>query len=356
MTVTKPKYQQVLDDLSQDILSGRYVPGQKFPSEAALTKRFGVSRITVAHAVRELQRRGVVDRVAGSGTFVRREPPPGPKSLLFGLVIPDLGETEIFEPICQAIAGSPGVENHALLWPHASLRASSKEEQALQLCEQCISRRVAGVFFAPVELSPRSVEVNDEVMRRFREAEIPVVLLDRRPEDRRRRERSDLVGIDNRRAGYLAADHLLRLGAKRLGFLCYEYQASTVKLRIAGYQEACGGPGQVFVVPADRPLELSDEARQCDGFVCANDRIAGRLMHTLIGLGVKIPRDVRIAGIDDVTYAELLPVPLTTIRQPCRELGEVALQLMLERLDRPRMPAREVLLDCELVVRSSCGG
>jgi DNA-binding LacI/PurR family transcriptional regulator len=60
-------------------------------------------------------------------------------------------------------------------------------------------------------------------------------------------------------------------------------------------------------------------------------------------------------GIDDVAYASLLPVPLTTVHQPCHDIGEAALHAMLERLDRPKAPARNVLLDCWLVVRESCG-
>jgi DNA-binding LacI/PurR family transcriptional regulator len=56
-----------------------------------------------------------------------------------------------------------------------------------------------------------------------------------------------------------------------------------------------------------------------------------------------------------VNYAALLPVPLTTVHQPCREIGEAALRVMLERLARPKMAARDVLLDCTLVVRESCG-
>ena len=67
--------------------------------------RFGASRITVGRAVRDLQREGMVERRAGSGTFVtataRR------RALSFGLLIPDLGETEIFEPICQGMMASP---------------------------------------------------------------------------------------------------------------------------------------------------------------------------------------------------------------------------------------------------------
>ena len=78
-------------------------------------------------------------------------------------------------------------------------------------------------------------------------------------------------------------------------------------------------------------------------------------MHTLMARGIRIPKDVRIVGIDDVNYAALLPVALTTVHQPCRDIGETALRVMLERLNRPKIPARDVLLDCTLVIRQSCG-
>jgi GntR family transcriptional regulator, arabinose operon transcriptional repressor len=78
-------------------------------------------------------------------------------------------------------------------------------------------------------------------------------------------------------------------------------------------------------------------------------------MHSRIDLNYQIPKDIRIVGIDDVQYANLLPVPLTTVRQPCREIGVAAVAAMLERIVSPAMPARDILLDCELVVRASCG-
>src|SRR5262245_23606620 len=165
------KYRLVLDQLERDIAEGHYQPGERFPSEAALVKRFDVSRITVGHAVKELQRRGLLDRIAGSGTYVR-QPRGAREPLLFGLVIPDLGETEIFEPICQAIAASPSAAGHALLWAHADSRNSPREEQALQLCRQCIAPKVSGVFFAPLELSPHSREVNQQVMKLLKAAEV----------------------------------------------------------------------------------------------------------------------------------------------------------------------------------------
>ena len=358
---SKPKYRKIFDALSRDILAGRYRPGQRFPSEAALVQRFRASRITVAHALRELQQRGMVDRVAGSGTYVRNPSSHAHEGLLFGLIIPDLGETEIFEPICQAIAASPDANGHALLWAHAGSAAADKEQQALELCRQSLARAVAGVFFAPLEMTAQSVDVNRQVMKLLKEAGIAVVLLDRRPDETLPREFCDMVGIDNHHAGFLATNHLLGLGARRIGFLAYKHQALTVKARIRGYKDALAAhdmeSGQrIFHITPKPRVDLPAAVLECDALVCANDRIAGQAMHALLATGKRIPHDVRIVGIDDVNYASLLPVPLTTVHQPCREIGETALRVMLERLDRPKMPARDILLDCSLVVRESCGG
>ncbi len=78
-------------------------------------------------------------------------------------------------------------------------------------------------------------------------------------------------------------------------------------------------------------------------------------MHQLLKFGVRIPEQVRLVGINDVKYAGFLPVPLTTLHQPCQQIGAAALAVMLDRLQNPNMPVRDVLLDCELVVRQSCG-
>lgn len=354
---SKPKHRRIFDALMRDIVDGRYQPGQKFPSEAALVKRFGASRITVGRAVRDLRQNGLIDRVPGSGTWVRGSGRTVDGSLMFGLLIPNLGETEIFEPICQAIAQSPDAAGHALLWG----QATAGEEPVLALCRQYVRRSVSGVFFAPLEMAGGADAINRRALKELTQAGIPVVLLDRRPELPAFAHRYDLIGIDNRRAGFLAGEHLARAGALRIGFVSIEHQAATVALRRAGFHDALSAHGLTsegeltFDSRTDEGVAARWKAGRFDGFVCANDRVAGRLMHFLLARGIRIPADVRIVGIDDVNYASLLPVPLTTIHQPCRDIGEAALRVMLERIGRPAMSARDVLLECSLVVRQSCG-
>src|SRR5687767_14354519 len=142
-----PKYQRVYRALQREILSGRWKPGDRLQSEAELVRTFGASRITVGRAVRDLQRAGLVERRPGSGTYVKAA--QGEGDLSFGLLIPDLGDTEIFEPICQGMMESPLAREHALVWGSFTGAGSSKEERAWQLCRQYIDRQVSGIFFAP---------------------------------------------------------------------------------------------------------------------------------------------------------------------------------------------------------------
>jgi len=349
-----PKYRQVFETLSHEILSGKYPAAQKFPSEAALVQRFGTSRITVGRALRELSQRGLVERVAGSGTFVGRGHVSA-DSLVFGLLIPDLGTSEIFEPICQGIAAAPTASRHGLLWGHSTAGAEPPEEQALGLCQQFIASNVAGVFFAPLERGESARETNLTIAGRLEDARIPMVLLDRSLEPYPHRSRHDLVGIDNRCAARLAVEHLVECGAGQISFVAYSGGAATVDARIAGFRESFAG-GAVYRVDEITGASVDPmlkSFRPGDGFVCANDRTAGEFMRVVLALGCRVPEHLRIVGIDDVEYASLLPVPLTTVRQPCREIGEAAMETMLSRIARPSRPSREVLVACRLVARES---
>jgi len=354
-----PKYQQVYTALRREIQSGRLKKGDRLPSEAELVRTFGASRITVGRAVRDLQAAGLVERRAGSGTYVKN--PQTARALSFGLLIPDLGETEIFEPICQGMMASPIAREHALIW--GSPAGASKEERAWQLCRQYIDRGVSGVFFAPLEGSSDSHDINHRIARALDEARIPVILLDRTVVPYPGRGHHDLVGIDNRRAGYVITEHLLRLESRRIAFMAMPSAAATVDAREAGYREA--------LYTWDRPIERSLvhhldpsdasaveavlRAESPDAIVCANDRTAALLIPTLLRLGRKVPDAVRVVGIDDLEYAKLLPVPLTTLRQPTRQIGDAALAAMLQRVARTHLPTRDIFLNCELIVRESCG-
>ncbi len=92
-----------------------------------------------------------------------------------------------------------------------------------------------------------------------------------------------------------------------------------------------------------------------DSVVCANDHVAALLLRSLDRANVQVPGDIRMVGFDDVRFATLLSIPLTTMHQPCREIAIVALRAMLDRIADPTLPPRGLVLSPRLVVRESCG-
>ena len=356
-----PKYRQVYEDLHSAIRTGSFQPGERLPSEAELGERYNTSRITVAKALKDLQLQGLLSRRAGSGTHVLS--PAISSGHVFGLLIPDLGRTEIFEPICHGMMQSPLSKPHSLLWGHSMGEASQQEKEAEQLCHRYVAQKVSGVFFAPLEYTPEKDAVNKRIVSALDRAGIQVVLLDRCYAPYSMRSKYDLVGIDNRRAGFLITQHLLLHGVKRVAFIAKPLSASTVLARIFGYREALfayGIPLQQNLVcrgDPDNPDFIQRVLKDCrpDAIVCANDFTAARVMAGLVSHGIRVPDEMRIVGIDDVKYSSLLPVPLTTQHQNCADIGAMAMVTMLQRVEKPDLPTRDILLQTHTVIRRSCG-
>jgi DNA-binding LacI/PurR family transcriptional regulator len=306
-----------------------------------------------------LENEGLVERRAGSGTFVLAE--KSAENLVLGLLIPDLGETEIFEPICRGISIERSGPSHDLLWGATLSPGAPVEDQAQQLCDYYLQRKVSGIFFAPLELAARNEEINRRITTAIDEARIPIVLLDRDIYAYPQRSKYDLVTIDHRRAGFVIAHHLIERGAKRIVFFSRPHSAPTVAMRNAGVFEAIQASADRHACgwkesgdPNDVALIRSILAHhRPDAFIGANDFTAARLMTSLNTLGIDVPSQVKVTGFDDVRYASHLQTPLTTIHQPCLELGATALAAMFARIANPAMPARDYLLDFKLVVRQS---
>jgi DNA-binding LacI/PurR family transcriptional regulator len=372
----KSKHVEMREHVERLITTGHYSPGDRLPSENELVTQFKTSRPTVARALRELQYQGLIERRAGSGTYVRRRDdasaPTSSACQLFGALIPNLGQTAIFEPICGEIARRLQALGHALVWADCGgMPASSgnerpnsidRIERAEQACRGFIERKTAGVFFAPIEYGDEA-EINSRILKVLAQAGIPVVLLDRDATAFPRRSRYDIVGIDNVRGAVLLTQHLVAAGRRRICFFARPHSAPTVDLRKSGFREALWRAGRA-IDPADSidgdPLDAKFvhkflRARRPDAIVCANDMTAAALLQTLADLGVSVPDEVAVVGFDDVKYSRLLGPPLTTIHQPCEAIGQAALKVMFDRIREPDLPARTVLLETTLVVRRSCG-
>jgi len=357
------KHQQLFETLQHQILQGKFAHNRRLPSESELALRYQVSRPTAARALKELQSLGVITRRAGSGSYLTAptQPRSAPQGKTFGLLVPGLGRTEILDPICNEITRFAQSMQSNVLWGDAAQPIATGAD-ALDLCEQYIQRGVDGVFFAPMETVPDREVWNRSVADALLHAKIPLVLLDRDLDEFPSRSNFDLIGIDNFRAAITITQHLLQAGSRRLCFFARPEYPSTTDLRLAGCREAIHRAASgstlsiAFINPEDRAtIQALLQKEKPDAFLCANDQTAALLLRTLNDLGVRTPSAVRIAGFDDVHYATLLSVPLTTIRQPCREIARAATLALMERTTDQEIPAREILLPYELIVRQSTG-
>ena len=360
------KYRQVYEELHAGILDGRYRPGQKLPSEAQLMRKYDVSRTTVIRAFRDLEAVGMVLRRRGSGTFVA-EPSGavrGPDLALFAPFVERGADLAYVEGLIHQHLAHLAGEHHARLMLQCVSGGGFTWAQRLRDATAIVrGSDVRGVLYYPAELPDEQMHLNRWAVDSLKGAGMAVVLIDRDIVPTPDRSEFTRIGFDNRRGGYLLTDHLIRQGCRRIAFVGIPEASTAVADRLAGYHEALRRHGlaaeEGLVRSADEPelseqfcRSLMDEARP-DAIIGKMDRFAALVGRHLMRMGLRIGRDVKLAGFDDDPIAGLLPVPLTTIRLPAKPFAEAAYQAAMLRIQEPDAAPRQIIIDVELVVRES---
>ncbi|HJA04329.1 MAG TPA: LacI family transcriptional regulator [Candidatus Microbacterium stercoravium] len=204
-------------------------------------------------------------------------------------------------------------------------------------------------------------------LRRLRRSGIATVLVDRFSAD----SEFSSVSLDSVAGGRLAMNHLIETGRKRVAFVGGPFQLRQVSDRLAGARAAAEDvdvPIGLEVVPTEgmlledglaagaRILERPRRQRP-DALIAANDLIAIGLMQALIADGrLLVPHEMALIGFDDIPFAAAAAVPLTSIRQPGRQIGRTALRTVLEEVEDPTSLPRQTVFPPELVVRRSTAG
>ena len=357
-----PKYQAILETIKREILQGKYDHAMRFPSEWQLTRRFGVSRPTVSRALHELEVQGVLKRRKGSGSTI--DPSFRSNARFLGMLVPDYTIGEFFQSICSAFAAECSERGYTLLYGTPTSQDPSKRlDETLELTDKYIGHEVAGVIFEPADVLPDHQFINENILHKLEQKGIKVVFVDRDLAMPPARSDFDLVGIDNVAAGNRLAKHILEQGAKRIAFISRKAASPyTAKLRIAGVARAYADAGLRW----DRSLVQSCEPEDIeairalfarrnppDAVIGSNDATCAALIKTLNKLKISVPDDVLLGGFDDLTYASMTDPSLTTIHQPCDEIGRIACRTLIDRINNPETPPRQILLDAPLVVRES---
>lgn len=358
----KNKFERVRDALLGEIKKGAYRKLSKLPSESELIERFGVARETVRKAVGDLERKGLVQRRQGAGAFVT--PMGCRKSSLIGLLMPDASSARIFKDFVSEIRRLARRNGYDVIV--RDLNAGSVAEMKVmvrRIARELVVQNVEGVVFRPF-IDERLVTSNLEVVRIFKNAETPVVLMDSDVVAPPKRSECDLVAIDNVSAGRRVAEHLLKRGRRKVAFMM---TGTVLRHNVNWRNRLFGVAGEMAlrnVETAVRSLDFKPDSVsglrklyksdfRPDAIVCGNDETAVRLIESLLAIGKRVPEDVAVVGFDDADIAASFRIPLTTVRQPSKLIAMSVLRTLLARIARPGDDPREIHLSAPLIVRAT---
>lgn len=236
-------------------------------------------------------------------------------------------------------------------------RIEQEKRHLAQMCNNCLD----GILLDSVADVSDQAYIQTLAGLNNRGKLIPVVSLERRFSE----YNIDSVTVDNRKGGFLAAEHLLEMGCQKLAFISGPKNSCMVQDRLAGCRDAINqsekGGVSLRVLPGDfSPMagyqairEFLEHNGEVDGIFAANDQMGIGAMKALKEMGKRIPEDVKVVGFDNSFVASLVSPALTSVHLSKYQMGRTAADLLLERLAQPGKEARLVELPVNLVVRQS---
>ncbi|MFF2325124.1 MULTISPECIES: LacI family DNA-binding transcriptional regulator [unclassified Streptomyces] len=164
---------------------------------------------------------------------------------------------------------------------------------------------------------------------------------------------------------HLIEDH----GLRRLAFVGGDPESPDAEARFRGFQEACRDAGLPVPDQPDLRTEMMTQAEGAraaealldrdserpQGVLFANDQMAVGALRALERRGVRVPEDIAVTGFDGIPLSRIVRPPLTTVRQPIRQLGEQAVELLVQRLRNSGREPASLMLPVSLIRRASCG-
>ncbi len=249
-----------------------------------------------------------------------------------------------------------GVEDAAIASDRAVILATSSEraDREAMYLDRFEQSRVDGVLVTPVGSSVDQLEA-------IRDRGTPVILLDRLSHT----PGFSSIAVDDREGGRLGGQHLVDIGSRHIAFVGGPLTLDQVSHRAAGAREAAVAADVRLTHIATTGMTAAEGHRvgtriaalpadqRPDAIFGANDLIALAILQALLLAGVRVPDDVVVLGYDDIPFASLAAVPLSSVRQPAYLMGQRAMELLNAHLRGEAAEPQHVVFEPELIVRAS---
>lgn len=203
----------------------------------------------------------------------------------------------------------------------------------------------------------------DMALEDFRDMDIPLVFVNRAIQ----LESYDSVLLDNYRAGYIAAMHLIELGHKRIGFISGPSTSASSMQRLEGFRQALSNYflelDPTDIATGDLKIEdgyalaarLLDRPSRPTAIIAGNDLMALGVLDYCNEHGISVPGEISILGFDDIIYGRIHGVGLTSVSHHTDEMGRQAAELMIRRLNESDAEYRRIIQEPTLIVRDTTG-
>ncbi|MBF4805033.1 MAG: LacI family DNA-binding transcriptional regulator [Pseudoleptotrichia goodfellowii] len=269
------------------------------------------------------------------------------KSQTIGVIVPDISN-EFFAKIIQA------VEKQAIKYNYSVFVCNTDENIEI---EKRQLNNLIGQFVDGIIYIGGGVQLGNETQA----LKIPMIYIDRYIDDK-----EIYIESDNFHGGYLAGQELIQSGCRKIAVMKDIRKISSAHKRYLGFLKAlkdskvgfdekllCDVTVINYKEAKEKTLELLDSGEVFDGVFATNDTLALGVMTALNERRIRIPNEVKIVGFDNISASEIAGIPLTTINQNKRKMGELAVELLMDKILSRKSNVNNIKIPVNLIRRKS---
>lgn len=342
------KSKQFFDFLKNEILSGEYKTGDKFPSIRELASKYGISSITVNSVISNLVTEGLLYVEQGRGTFVADRKQNSRKKKMIGVMFFDFSmENNVEAGMFNGI--QKNLKDDYFVIPYNSYNK-------LDLFYKGIKGLMELEVDAMILVPPTSEDYDAQTVKKIINRDLPVVFINRYIPS----IEADFFTMDFEAGTYKAARHLIDRNRRNIAMLASD-SASLTERMCRGYKKALEEAG----IEYDKKLILEwhtsmDRARKelelllpgIDGLI-GSDFVIYKLRKALEQVNKKIPGELSIVSLNDTVYSRFMEPPLTSVPFPSEKIGTEAVKAVIKNLEEGPTEKQHREFETEIIVRGS---